>query len=202
MKIYVTTPGIKAVLAELSKYPASVGRKHFRMALNAAAGTTKKAAEVYMPRETGTAKRSLRVKVVVPAFSYNVAHHDRPARATVGVGRGIVRRVPRIGKGKSSRIRVSTSARFRGRVQGPSAYLHLIEKGSKAHAVSVVNARLLSNGKSVFGKRVNIRARGTHPMANAWRQTNSIAEGRMIAKLQQGIAAEAALAYQKSLRVK
>lgn len=202
MRIEISTPNLGSVLQELSKFPASVGRKHFRMALNAAAGLTKKAAEVYIPRETGTAKRSLRVKVVVPAFSYNVAHHDKPARVTVGVGRGIVRRIPRIGKGKTSKIRVSTSARFRGRVQGPSAYMHLIENGSKSHTVKAVNSKVLSNGKATFGRRSVIRAQGSHPMQNAWRQTNSIAAARMISKLEQGLQTEAALAYQKTLRVK
>jgi len=203
MRIEISTPGLRDVIAELSKYPASVGRKHFRMALNAAAGLTKQAATVYMPKDTGAARRSLRVKVVIPAFSYNVAHQDKPARATVGVGRGLRRRMPRKNRYTVKQTeKISTSQGLRWAVQGPSTYLHFIEKGSKSHLVRAVNGRVLSSGKATFGRRATIKARGSHPMQNAWRQTNSLAANRMLSKISQGLEVEAALAYQKSLRAK
>lgn len=199
MRIEISTPNLGSVLQELAQFPARVGRKHFRMALNAGAGITKTAIGANLPSESGLARRALRVKVVIPAFSYNLAHQDKPARATVGVSRQVKRRMPRKLRGSSARaaVKQSTSARFAAYSQGPSAYLHLIENGSKYHVVNA-KKRVLSNGETPFGRWSVLRARPKKPVSRAWDTTKSTSEARIMEKLLKGISEEAAIAYAKT----
>lgn len=200
MKIEISTQNLQDVLQELSQFPARVGRKHFRIALNAGAGLTKSAIASNMPRDTGLAARSLRVKVVVPAFSYNVAHHDKPARATVGVSRQVKRRMPRKVRGSMAlaSVKQSTSSRFAGQSQGPSAYLHLLENGTQYHVVNARKKQVLSNGEKPFGRWSVLRATPKKPVARAWAATKSTSEARIMGKLLEGIAKEAAIAHAKT----
>lgn len=200
MRIEISTPNLGSVLQELSKFPASVGRKHFRMALNAGAGVTKTAIAANLPTETGLARRALRVKVVIPAFSYNVKHHDKPARAMVGVSRKVKRRMPRKLRGSiaTASVKQSTSNRFAMFGQGPSAYLHLIENGSKYHVVNAKRKRILSNGETPFGRWSVLRARPKKPVGRAFDQTKLTSQSRIMEKLLKGISEEAAIAYAKT----
>lgn len=92
----VQIEGIQQALKNLSQLPRRVAFKHLRVALNAAGGTLKAAAIEAAPRETGTLRQSLVVKVKIPDASWNVEHHGKPAYTVIGPKRNATRAFQKI----------------------------------------------------------------------------------------------------------
>lgn len=85
--IVIDQQTLNQLLANFHRFPKRFGFKHFRIGLNAWGGIVKNKAAENVRVDSGTLKKSLSVKVVIPDASYNVAHHGKPAYVLVGPGR-------------------------------------------------------------------------------------------------------------------
>src|SRR4051812_2201580 len=124
--------GLPDAVRAIEELPRRLQNKHVRIALNAAGGVLKRAAQANAPRQTGLLEKSLGVKVKVPAASFNSAHHDKPAYAIIGPRRGFLAPVARVkGQTKKLSIRAATKRVLGGgkvRARNPSRYAHLAAK--------------------------------------------------------------------------
>lgn len=206
MTLVIKVHGIPEALEAFRDLPRTVQNKHMRIAMNAGGGVIRDAMASRTPTDTGLLKRSFRVKVSVPNASYNVAHHGRPAYAVIGPSRNVAgiqtfRKSGRAGMVKQVRIKrkggVDTFTRsglgVATTLHRPSRYWHLVERGVKAHAVSVKAARVLSNGDATFGRKAQ------HPgvsakqiAAGAVSSSGAAAQAKVISKLHSGISEWAA----------
>lgn len=165
MSNIIHVAGVPQALAAFRELPRRVGIKHLRIGLNAAGGLIRDRARALAPKESGLLKRSLAVKVKIPAASYNSAHHSKPAYAIIGPKRNFVRAVAKTSKGFRTKGAAGIAkAHLSGKtvtLRRPSRYAHLAEKHQ-----SFINA--------------------------AERQVASAAVSKMAAKLKAGFAQESA----------
>lgn len=126
MRLHASLTNQRAALRALDYFPRGLRNKWLRISLSAAGGILRDAASRYVRVRTRLLKRSLGVKVKVPA-GWN-------AYVLVGARRGMKRPVVR---GKGGRLRAITdkrAAKLRtkgaavNRYQNPTRYAHLVEK--------------------------------------------------------------------------
>ncbi len=170
MSVTVRLQGMKEAVAALSQLEGRVKFKHLRIALNAAMGPVKRQAIANAPRGTGLLAKSIRVKVKIPAASYNPKHHDKPAYGLVGPGRGIfgfnsLSKTGKVGATSVKTLAAATKAtaagkgllqtvrekqRFKGYkdygkvkvyLRRASRYAHFVEKGRKGKGATFFLAR-------------------------------------------------------------
>lgn len=67
----------------------------------------------------------------------------------------------------------------------PARYLHLAEKGTKAHAVGIRNKRVLAAGGTIYGTRVTIRAKASRFMSLAATTAGPAAVQKAVSKLRE-----------------
>lgn len=177
--------GVKECLAALHNVEDSVKRKYVRMALNAAGGQVKDAAVSRVPLRTKLLKQALGVKVTQ-------RKSNGEWYVVIGVKRGMSRavRITRSGATKTMSKRATSNLRFTpggGQVKriSPSRYLHLAEKGTKAHFVSVKNKKVLASGGVIYGRRVAIRAKPARFMAAASQIAGPAAIQKAVTKLKE-----------------
>jgi hypothetical protein len=124
----VTPTTLRATLSNLKKLPNGTRRKSVRIAMNAGMGVFKRAAERFVPRETGLLKKSLGVKVKIPT------NKNKPAYGIVGPRRGFKRAVGRLRRGSSLRTvgkKTVINMLLGGETvvyRNPSRYAHLAER--------------------------------------------------------------------------
>lgn len=159
MSLNMQIVGVREALAALEEVPRRVLNLHLRKSLNKAGGMLRTAASQFAAIDTGLLKKSLKVKVKIPAASFNVAHHGKPAYAVVGPGRATGRMMRQTrrgfrGHGKAQReflsqVKLQRGLGARGRdirrgalhvtfgkysdatFRSPSRYAHLVEKGTR-----------------------------------------------------------------------
>lgn len=198
MVMKITLTGVKEAMAAFENVPPRVAQRHLRIALNAAGGILKKAAEGQVPSATGLLKKSLGVKVKIPDASFNIKHHGKPAYVVIGPRRGFVR----ASVNKSGVASLLSDRKALKRVLGggkvntrnPARYAHLVHGGTQSHVVAVRNARVLSNGAMTFGRRVTIKAKPNRFLDRAASQAGPAATTKMLTKLREGFLQEAQLA--------
>lgn len=161
----IQVTGVREALNAFRELPRRIGLKHLRIGLNAAGGVIRDRAVSLAPKETGLLKKSLGVKVKIPAASYNAGHHDKPAYAVIGPKRNFVRLVT-IGRTGARTTGAKRALKLLGKGQAvrarrPARYAHLAEKHQ-----SFINA--------------------------AWRQAGEQAVSRISEKLSAGFIQEAA----------
>jgi HK97 gp10 family phage protein len=192
MTLVLRVGGVQDTLNAFRDLPRAIRNRHMRIAMNAGAGVIRDAAVANAPKQSGLLKKSLKIKVRVPDASYNVKHHGKPAYAVIGPARGVVGRVATIkGVVKTITTRQAIKRSFGGggfTTRRPARYAHLVEKGTRAHGIKATNAKVLSDGATVFGRAVK------HPgtkaqsfLAKAVRSSGAAAQGKVIAKLKDGI---------------
>lgn len=119
--------GIERAVANLAQLPRRVAHRHLRIALNAAGGTIRDSAKTLAPRESGTLRQSLRVKVKIPDASFDVRHHGKPAYAVIGPARGFSKQVTKRA-GRHRIIGKRTKLGSKPQTRRPSRYAHFAEK--------------------------------------------------------------------------
>jgi HK97 gp10 family phage protein len=191
MTLVLRVGGVQDTLNAFRDLPRAVRNRHMRIAMNAGAGVIRDAAVANAPKQSGLLKKSLKIKVRVPDASFNTAHHGKPAYAVIGPAHHVVGHVARIkGVVKKITTRQAIKRSFGGGAvyRRPSRYAHLVEKGTRGHDIKATNAKVLSDGATVFGRAVK------HPgtkaqsfLARAVRSSGAAAQGKVIAKLKDGI---------------
>src|SRR5688572_15201680 len=88
MTLAMKITGLREAQRALQEVPRRTYHLHLRKALNKAGGMLRNAASNFARVDTGLLKKSLKVKVKIPAASFNAAHHGKPAYAVIGPGRG------------------------------------------------------------------------------------------------------------------
>ena len=162
-------------MENLAELPKRVGFRVLRVALFAWGGVVKRIQMANAKRgPTGALAKSSIVKVVIPDASANVAHHGKPPRVMVGPSRRAISFSGQIG-GKEKRLTPGKARKYfarggRVRVNRPSRYAHLVEKG-------------------IAGKKHIMPAPFVAPSVEAGRTSGM---DIFTAKLAQGIAREAA----------
>jgi len=127
VKIHIQ--GIEQAMANLGALPRKVALKHLRIALSAAGGEVKQQVIALVPRRTKLLAQSQAVKVKIPAASWDVKHHHKPAYVVIGTKRGAVGAGIRAG-GKLRKVSIRKATKHvlgGGQVQTirPSRYAHL-----------------------------------------------------------------------------
>ena len=204
MTLILRVGGVQDCISAFRDLPRTVRNKHMRIAINAGAGVIRDAAVSNAPKESGLLKKSLKIKVRVPEASHNPKHWGRPAYAVIGPARHVVSRVATVkGIVKTITTRQAIRRSFGGggfTQRRPARYAHLIEKGTRPHRIKATNARVLSDGATVFGRAVK------HPgtkaqsfLGKAVRSSGAAAQQKILRKLHDGIANWAAV---RSARVR
>jgi hypothetical protein len=182
--------GVPECIAALKHVPDSIKRKHLRVALNAAGGLLKQGAISRVPARTRLLKQALGVKVT--------QKRNGEWYTVVGAKRGMRRAVKttRAGKTKALSKRATSNLKFTpggGARQyiDPARYLHLVEKGTRAHYVSVKNKRVLAGNGGIWGRRAVVRAKASRFMAATAQSVGPAAQAKAIHKLQEAILSHA-----------
>lgn len=157
MSLQIKLTGVKECLAALKGTSDAVKRKYLRIALNAAGGQLKSAAVSRVPLRTKLLKQSLAVKVT--------QKKNGEWYVVVGAKRGMKRSVRITAKGTTKTLskRATSNLKFtpggsRTQYIDPARYIHLAEKGTRSHFVSVKNKRVLASAAGViYGRRASIR---------------------------------------------
>lgn len=188
--------GLPQALAALRELPRRVGFKHMRIALNAGGGVLKRAAEANVPKETGLLKKSLGVKVKIPDASFNTRHHGKPAYVLIGPRRNFVRASIGGNKGKTKLLSDKKALKRvlgggKVNVRNPARYAHLVEGGTRLHAVNAKNAKVLSNGSQMFGRRAMVKAKPNAFLRRAVNSSGIVAQTKILQKLREGVLSEA-----------
>lgn len=190
MSLSVKLVGLNECIGALRNLPLSIQRKHMRIAMNAAGGMLKNAAVSRVPQRTRLLKQSLAVKVQ--------QKKSGEWFAVVGAKKGMKRavRTTKAGATKALSKRATSNLKFTpggGSRQyiDPARYLHLVEKGTKSHVVSVKNKRVLAGNGGIWGRKAVIRARGANFMAVTAASTGQAAATKAVNKLREAILAEA-----------
>lgn len=180
----VKLEGVKECLAALTKASDAIKRKYLRIAMNAAGGQLKNAAVSRVPQRTKLLKQALGVKVT--------QKRNGEWYVVVGVKRGMKRavRITRSGQTKTLGKRATSNVKFTPGSGGtkyisPSRYLHLAEKGTKAHFVSVKNRKVLAGNGGIWGRKVAIRAKPSRFMASAANTAGPAAVQKAVNKLRE-----------------
>lgn len=171
MRIHVD--GVNETLLAFLVLPVRMKFKHLRIALNAAAGVIRNRARQVVLKSTRLLANSLSVKVKIPDASHNPKHWGKPEYAVIGPARRVSQAVTQTARGSFKILRTRKAifnAALRGAIirrRTPSRYAHIVERGSK------------------------------HQMAfpyldTAVRTEGATAGAKALAKLQQGLAQEAA----------
>ena len=180
-KLVIHQVTLRQLLTNLTLLPRRVGLRVFRVALNAWGGTVRDKAKSLARRETGLLQKSLKIKVRIPDASYNVKHHGKPAYVMVGPARNVIGPIAR-GK-KLSDKKAFKRVMSGGRVQTrrPSRYAHLIERGTKPHAI-----------KFKSGRTIQHPGTAAHPFIGpAQQHGNTVGIATFVRKMEEGIAREA-----------
>jgi hypothetical protein len=194
MTLVLRVGGVQDTINAFRDLPRAIRNRHMRIALNAGGGVIRDAVVANLPSESGLLKKSIKVKVRVPDASFNTQHRGRPAYAVIGAAWSVQGRVGLV-KGQMKKITTRQAIRrsfggngtFHTRV--PARYLHLLEKGTKPHAVKATNAKVLSNGEAVFGRAVkHPGTKPQRPIARAVQSSGEAAKRKVIQKLHDGIA--------------
>lgn len=190
-RVAIHPVSLRQLLSNLTQLPRRVGLKTFRIALNAWGGVVRDKAKSLARRQSGLLQRSLKVKVKIPDASYNAKHHGKPAYVLVGPDRNVVGPVSR---GRLFGIRKATKFVLGGgRVQTrrPSRYAHLIERGTKSHAIKITRGPLA-------GQTIQHHGTQAHPFIGpAQRHGNTVGMVKFQQKLREGIEKEAAALARK-----
>jgi HK97 gp10 family phage protein len=190
-RVNIRIIGAKEAIEKLKTIPQGLQRKHMRIALNAAGGTLKQTAISLAPIRSGLMRQAMAVKVT--------QKKNGDWYVVVGAKRGMKRaiRVTRAGKTRARSKRATSNLRFiphglQTQFADPARYIHLAEKGTKPHVVSVRSRRVLYGNGEFWGRRVTIRAKPSGFMRKASWIAGPRASQRVITKLR-----EAALSYAK-----
>jgi hypothetical protein len=173
IKILFDPKDVAKLQWRLNQLPRNVQHRQLRIALNAWGGEVRNVAKRSAAKETGILRRSLRVKVKIPAASFNPTHRTKPAYVVVGPGKGIVGPARRNSRGqlRSTSLKRATKTVLTGGTiytRRPSRYAHLVEKGVKGHSRA---QPFISRGQAVGNSQYGLNI--------------------LRAKLRQGIEAEA-----------
>lgn len=186
----VRLDGVKECVAALKHLPNAVQRKHMRIAMNAAGGLLKTAAISRVPQRTKLLKQAMGVKVT--------QRKNGEWYLVVGSNRGMKRavRITRKGTTKSLSKKATSNLKFTPGAGGtkhvdPARYLHLAEKGTRSHFVSVKNKQVLAGNGGIWGRRVAIKAKASRFMAAASQSAGPAAAAKAINKLREAILSEA-----------
>lgn len=184
----IKVEGAKEAIASLKNASDAIKRKYMRIAMNASGGQLKNAAVSRAPVRTRLLRQALAVKVTQARSGewYVVVGAKRGMRRAVKVTRKGTTRA--LSKRATSNLRFTPGAGDRKYVD-PARYIHLAEKGSRAHYVSVRNRRALSNGSNIFGRRVVVQAKPSRFLAAASQTAGPAALQKAISKLKQLIEA-------------
>lgn len=176
--------GVPACLAALKNANDAIKRKYMRIAVNAAGGQIKNAAVSRVPQRTKLLKQALGVKVT--------QKRNGEWYAVVGAKRGMKRaiRMTRGGSAKAMGKRATSNLKFTPGAGGtkhidPARYIHLAEKGTKAHFVRVKNKRVLASGGNFYGRRAAIRAKPSRFMAASAQIAGPAAMAKAVSKLRE-----------------
>lgn len=176
--------GVKECFAALKNANDAIKRKYLRIAMNAAGGQLKNAAVSRVPQRTKLLKQSLGVKVT--------QKKNGEWYAVVGAKRGMKRavRITNAGKTRAIGKRATSNLKFtpggnKTKYVDPARYIHLAEKGTKSHFVSVKNKRVLASGGNIYGRRVAIRAKPSRFLAAAAQTAGPAAIQKAVSKLRE-----------------
>jgi hypothetical protein len=190
MTLNVQLVGVKECIDVLKHLPASVQRKHMRIAMNAAGGLLKTGAVSRVPQRTKLLKQAMSVKVT--------QKRNGEWYAVVGSKRGMKRalRITRKGTIKALGKRATSNLKFTpgassARHVDPARYLHLAEKGTRSHVVSVKNKKVLAGNGGIWGRRVTIKARGSRFLETTANTSGPAALDKAITKLREAILSHA-----------
>jgi HK97 gp10 family phage protein len=176
--------GVKECLAKLQGVTDAIKRKYLRIAMNAAGGQLKRAAVSRVPQRTKLLKQSMAVKVT--------QKKNGEWYVVVGAKRGMKRAIKttRTGKIRALSKKATSNLNFTPGGGGkqyadPARYIHLAEKGTRSHYVSVKNKRALASGGVIYGRRVVVRAKPSRFLAAAAQSEGPSAVEKATAKLKQ-----------------
>lgn len=178
--------GVKETLSALTKASDAIKRKYMRVAMNAGGGIIKNAVLPRVPQRTKLLKQAIGVKVTQKKNGewFLVVGAKRGMKRAVKVTRsGNVRA---LSKKATSNLKFTPGGASRKMVD-PARYLHLANKGTKAHYVTAVNKKVLASGGVIFGRRVTVRARAQRFMEAAAQIAGPNAVAKTVSKLKEQI---------------
>ena len=195
MTVVMKLFGVKETQHAMRHVPRQVQFRHLRIGMNAGCGILKRSAQGYINDETGLLSKSLSVKVKIPDASHNRAHHGKPAYGVIGPKRNFVRASVRAASGKS---RLLSDKKAFNRVMGggrvsvrnPARYAHLVHGGTKSHVVSAKRVKKLSDGRTIFGSSVTVRAKPNRFLSKAVASSGAAAQAKVVSKLHEGLIEE------------
>lgn len=174
-----TITGLDQAMRSMSHLTPKLRNQHMRIAMNAALGVIKKRMVANAPKDTGLLKKSLRVKVKIPAASYDVRHHDLPPWGLVGPGRRVVLYVSKTGKISGKTLSAAVTQIFKkggsiaGRVERgkpvmkkATRYAHFAEKGRQGKGGSQFMQSAAQQGAAEAAAKFTSKIReGLHKVA-------------------------------------
>lgn len=190
MSLSVHLVGVNECLIALRSLPVAIQRKHMRIAMNAAGGILKQGAISRVPIRTKLLKQALGVKVT--------QKKNGEWFAVVGAKRGMKRAVRTTKKGTTKALskRATSNLKFTPGAGGqqyidPARYLHLVEKGTRSHVVSVKNKRALAGNGGIWGRKATIKAKPSLFLATTAAAAGQAAVEKAVSKLKDAILSEA-----------
>lgn len=194
--ITVELVGVKEAVKSLNGFSKAIRYRVTRDAVNKGAGILRDGVRRNVPTETKLLKNNLVVRTFVPK-------NDSGVYCKIGARRKIKKAVYVTAKGKTrtmggKRTAAAMEAGQKLVYRSPSRYLHLVEHGTKNHFVTAKNAAFLSDGRNVFGMRVEVRAKPRQPLQFTARSLGKSASAATVAKIKKEVDIEARKAASKA----
>ena len=193
----ISVEGLQKAVADLKRLGHKFnGSAHNRNAISAAGGVLKRQIEANVPHESKTLKSNIRVRIMRKKGTREFA-------AVVGARRKVKQRASSATKqavrytrqGRARRITPAQALRAQGRVdyRVPSRYLHLVERGTRAHRMTTEKRTMVSAAGQMFGRGVNNPgAKSQYPVVRAVRAKGQAAMQAAIEKLKSALKQEVA----------
>ena len=196
-EITVELVGLPQALAGLSQFSKAVRTKVTRNAVSAGAGLLRDAASMRAPVETKLLKQNMRVRLLIPK-------NDSGIFTKIGAKKKVKKAVYINDKGATKlltgkKLKLADAAGAKKVFRSPSRYLHLVHGGTKSHAITAKNVKVLARSGRILGTTVTVQAKANPFLEATARSEGPKATARSLGKIQQGIRVEAAKAATKSV---